>query len=413
MDELPAWASRIRAERNARRWSQRDLARAMSAHAEVPTDDEPGRKLDIENVRRRLIDWEKGRNAPDRYHQALIARSFNTVTAAFFPEQERARREAELAESHGQDTFTIVQRLQRSDIDGATLDALRITIDQLCCDYATVPSRQLVDQGHRWLHHVSGMLAGSLTLSQHREAMVLAGWLALLVGCVEWDMGRAADAEKTRRAALSLAREAENAELAGWAHEMKAWFALTGGDFRGVIAAAKEGAELAPSHGVAVQLSAQEAKAWARMGDRRQVELALERGRQQLERLPYPNDVTNHFVVDPAKYDFYVMDAYRILGENELAKTYADEVLRAGTDFSGRETSTMRNAEARITLGVVAAREGDLETALSYGNQAIDSDRQSVPSLLMVSSELDAVVAERFPAEPDAQEYRQRLMQLR
>ncbi|OLM08416.1 hypothetical protein Ae505Ps2_6122 [Pseudonocardia sp. Ae505_Ps2] len=149
------------------------------------------------------------------------------------------------------------------------------------------------------------------------------------------------------------------------------------------------------------------------MGDRRQVELALERGRQQLERLPYPNDVTNHFVVDPAKYDFYVMDAYRILGENELAKTYADEVLRAGTDFSGRETSTMRNAEARITLGVVAAREGDLETALSYGNQAIDSDRQSVPSLLMVSSELDAVVAERFPAEPDAQEYRQRLMQLR
>lgn len=411
--DRPVWASRIRAERNARRWSQRDLARAIAAHAASPDPGQHSRTLDVENIRRRLIDWEQGRNVPDRYHQALIARSFNTVTAAFFPDQERARRDAELAESHGQDTFTIVQRLQRSDIDGATLDALRITIDQLCCDYATVPSHQLIEQGHRWLHHVSGLLAGSMTLAQHREAKVLAGWLALLVGCVEWDMGRAAAADKTRRAALSLAKEAENAEIAGWAHEMKAWFSLTGGDFRGVVAAARQGTDVASSHGVAVQLAAQEAKAWARMGDRRQVELALERGRRQLEELPYPENISNHFVVDPAKYDFYVMDAYRLLGENDLAKTYADEVLRSGTDFSGREISTMRNAEARITLGVIAAREGDLPAALSHGQRAIDSDRQSLPSLLMVSSELETELERRFSGQPEAEDYRRQLAQLR
>lgn len=44
----------------------------------------------------------------------------------------------------------------------------------------------------------------------------------------------------------------------------------------------------------------------------------------------------------------------------------------------------MRNAEARITLGVICAREGELELALDYGRQAIAGERLSVPSLLMV-----------------------------
>ncbi|MDG9714444.1 hypothetical protein [Streptomyces sp. DH10] len=90
-------------------------------------------------------------------------------------------------------------------------------------------------------------------------------------------------AESTRQAALSLATEADHAEIAGWAHEMRAWFALTAGDYRGVIAAARAGAETAAHHSVAGQLAAQEAKAWARLGDRRQVEVAVDKGRRMLE----------------------------------------------------------------------------------------------------------------------------------
>jgi hypothetical protein len=69
---------------------------------------------------------------------------------------------------------------------------------------------------------------------------------------------------------------------------MRAWFALTTGDYRGVIAAAQAGAETAAHHGVAVQLARQGAKAWARLGDRRQVEVALDKGRRLLEGMPYP-----------------------------------------------------------------------------------------------------------------------------
>jgi hypothetical protein len=163
---------------------------------------------------------------------------------------------------------------------------------------------------------------------------------------------------------------------------------------------------------VAVQLAGQEAKAWARIGDRRQVEVALDKGRRLLEGMPYPENLDNHFVVDPAKFDFYAMDCYRLVGEDKLARTLADEVLRAGTDFDGTERSPMRNAEARVTLGVTAAREGDLEQALTMGERALQGDRQSVPSLIMTSRELAAEMRRRYPAEPAAQDYLDRLRSL-
>lgn len=186
---------------------------------------------------------------------------------------------------------------------------------------------------------------------------------------------------------------------------MKAWFALTTGDYRGVINAARAGAEVAAGHSVAVQLAGQEAKAWARLGDRRQVEVALDKGRRLLEGMPHPENLDNHFVVDPAKFDFYSMDCYRLVGEDKLARTLAEEVLRAGTDFDGTERAPMRNAEARVTLGVTAAREGDLEQALIMGERALQGDRQSVPSLIMTSRELAAEMRRRYATEPEAQDY--------
>ncbi|MFD0541710.1 hypothetical protein ACFQY7_55815 [Actinomadura luteofluorescens] len=237
--------------------------------------------------------------------------------------------------------------------------------------------------------------------------------LALLVGCVEYDANDR-NSEATRRAALTLGEESGASEISGWAHEMRAWFSLTKGDYRGMIAAAEAGEAVASNHSVAVQLAGQRAKAWARLGDRRQTELALDQGRTLLETLPYPDNLDHHFVVDPAKFDFYSMDCYRILAtEDRLAKTYASEVLRAGTKANGVERSPMRNAEARVTLGVVAAREGDIEQAVAMGNRALEGDRKSLPSLLMVSQELADTLAGSSVDHPAVAEYLDRLRHLR
>jgi hypothetical protein len=46
----------------------------------------------------------------------------------------------------------------------------------------------------------------ALTLKQHREILVQAGWVALLIACVEFDTGNRQAAETTRRRRCLLAR---------------------------------------------------------------------------------------------------------------------------------------------------------------------------------------------------------------
>jgi tetratricopeptide (TPR) repeat protein len=396
-DDRPDWARRIAAERQAREWSQLQAVRALRAHAptELPSD---------ESMVRQWKRWEAG-TMPGEFYRPLIAATFGTVTHSIFPAPSRRDADSEIALASGMETLEILNRLNRSDVDEATLDALRITTDRLCSEYPYMPSEQLLVEGRQWMRRVVELTRKNLTLAQHREVLALSGWLALLVGCVEYDTGNRHGAEATRRAALSIATESDHAEVAGWAHEMRAWFSLTTGDYRGVIAAAQAGAEVAGNHSVAVQLAGQEAKAWARLGDRRQVEIALDRGRRLLEGMPYPENLDNHFVVDPAKFDFYAMDCYRLVGEDRLARSLAEEVLRVGTDFDGTERSPMRNAEARVTLGVAAAREGDLEQAVTYGERALQGERQSVPSLIMTSRELAAEMRKRYATESAAQDY--------
>ena len=93
-----------------------------------------------------------------------------------------------------------------------------------------------------------------------------------------------------------------------------------------------------------------------------------------------------------------MMDCYRHLAEDRMAETLASEVIRASTDFDGTERAPMRQAEARITLGVVAARQGDLEAAINQGERALSAPRKSLPSLLMVSRDLTRVLNDQYPS---------------
>jgi tetratricopeptide (TPR) repeat protein len=404
-DERPPWARRIRSERIARGWSQPEAIEALRAHA--PTE-LPGNGSLLRNWKR----WEAGDTEPDDFYKPLIAKTFGTVTAAFFPGSHHRDLDAELLANTGLDTLEIVARIQASDVSPGTLDALRITADSLCTEYPYLDPAQLSDEGHAWLRRITSLLDRRLTLAQHREILALAGTVALLLGCVEYDMGRRPDAEATRQAAFSLGQESGKADVMGWAQEMRAWFALTQGNYRGVITAAEAGEAVAPHHSVAVQLIAQRAKAWARIGDRRQVETALEQGRHLLEGLPHPANLDHHFVVDPAKFDFYAMDCYRIVGEDALARIYADEVIRTSTDFDGTERKPMRIAEARITLGVAAARAGDLSEAVALGRRALTGDRKSLPSLTMVARDLSAALHQIYPDEQPTRDYMDELRTL-
>jgi hypothetical protein len=180
-----------------------------------------------------------------------------------------------------------------------------------------------------------------------------------------------------------------------------------------VLDATAAGAAVAGQDSVVVQLIGQEAKAYGRMGDVQAVRTALDRGSRQLRELPMPNRNDNHFEVDPDKWVFYAMDAYRLAGDTRMAEEFAHEVIRKSTFNDGYERSPMRVAEARLTLAIVECRRGELERSINLGLIALDGDRKSLPSLLMIAGELDAELSQRWPDEDRVEDFREAVRMLR
>ncbi|WP_348638513.1 hypothetical protein [Streptomyces sp. HYC2] len=107
------------------------------------------------------------------------------------------------------------------------------------------------------------------------------------------------------------------------------------------------------------------------------------------------------------------MDAYRLLGDDERAATHARSVIRISTGPDGTEISPMRAAEARLTLGVAAARTGEIEEAIGMGTAALEADRKSLPSLLLVADELDKELRARYPREAATRDFHDRVMTIK
>lgn len=306
-------------------------------------------------------------------------------------------------------TTELLRRIQASDITEGSLTTLHATVYELCCQYPYRDAADLRAEAHDWLREVARVLRQPVGLHQHQELLTAAGWLALLVGCLEYDLGMRAGAEATRTAALQLGTEAGASEIVGWTYEMSAWFALTQGRYAAVIDAVEGGRAADRGHSVLVQLAGQEAKALARLGDTRGMHRALDHGRTILDRIPTPERTEHHFVVDPDKWDFYAMDACRMAGDNANAAMYARHVLANGANLDGTDRWPMRMAEARLTLAVLSARDGELEQAVTYGINALDVPRRSLPSLLMVAGELDGELQRRYPDEAATEAFREAL----
>ena len=215
--------------------------------------------------------------------------------------------ELSAAEAGPADALELVARLTRCDVSPATLELLARRVDRLCRDYPVRPAPELLTEAGGWLDRTLRLLERRTSLHAHREVLVLAGWLSALVTCLHYDLGHQPEAETWREATGSLGAESGHAEITGWSHEIAAWMALTAGRPAEALVHAQVGQGIDRMSCVAAQLAAQEARAAAKLGDRVAAEDAMARGRAVLDRLSNPADPDHHFVIDPAKADFYAM----------------------------------------------------------------------------------------------------------
>ncbi|GAA0601033.1 helix-turn-helix domain-containing protein [Kribbella sandramycini] len=303
-------------------------------------------------------------------------------------------------------TAELLQRIQISDASDATIASLNATVYELCCQYNLRDAIELRAESHGWLERVGKMLRKPVGLKAHQELLVSAGYLALLAGCTEYDLGMRATAEATRTASLELGIESGHAEITGWAHEMSAWFALTQGRYQNAIDAAQKGQLASKGTSVYVQLLGHEAKARARLGQPG-LDALLDEGQHYLEQRPEPERTEHHFVIDSSRWNYHSMDIHRLAGNLDKAREYATSAIESLVRPDGTEISPMRVSEARLTLAVVASREGDLEKAVDLGIEGLQGSRKSLPTMLMVAGELDAELQQRYPKERLPGEFRE------
>ncbi|MGJ5896996.1 hypothetical protein DF268_15335 [Streptomyces sp. V2] len=307
------------------------------------------------------------------------------------------------------DIAEMLKRAEMSNINSAALESIEHGINQLARAYPYADADYLHERTRNGLQYVTKQLEGRMTLRQHQELLVDTGWLFLLNACVQYDRGQREAANLSKAAALRIGEETGHGEIKAWAWEIEAWFALTQSRWQDMLAAVEAGHVADQTHSVGVQLYAHKARAAARMGDGRLVRESLDAGRARLDRLPRPDHPEHHFIIDPDKWDFYEMDAYRLLGDDERAAAHARSVIRISTGPDGTEVSPMRAAEARLTLGVAAARTGDVEEAIEMGTTALGADRKSLPSLLLVADELDKELRARYPREAATRDFHERI----
>ena len=173
----------------------------------------------------------------------------------------------------------MLRRTEMSNINSAALESIEQGIDQLARSYPYADADYLHERTRNGLHYVTKQLEGRMTLRQHRELLVDAGWLFLLNACVQYDRGQREAANLSKAAALRIGDEAGHGEIKAWAWEIEAWFALTQSRWQDMLDAVEAGHMADQTHSVGVQLYAHKARAAARMGNGRLVRESLDAGR--------------------------------------------------------------------------------------------------------------------------------------
>lgn len=276
----------------------------------------------------------------------------------------------------------LAARAEASDVGPAAVETLEEVADLLARSYARTPPHLLLVEVRRRAGEVAALLDGRSTLSQRRRLLVAGGWLSLLAATLHVDLGDRPAAAAARATAASLGRETDDPELRAWAVEIAAWTALIDQDWRRAARLAAEGLELAPARSsAAVQLTAQSARAAARLGDGAAVRAALARTADDVDRQSGGRPHDHHFVFDGRKLAGYTATSLAWL-RDPAGERVARDVVRECAAGPPRRLAT-----ARIDLGLVLARAEQPDEAGRLGLLAVDSG-QLVPSNRWRAAEL-------------------------
>ena len=290
---------------------------------------------------------------------------------------------------------------EASDVSEGTCERLELAVDDLAVAYPGTPPAELLSRVRTYLGYVTALADACATLAQRRRILVSGGWLSLLAATCLIDLHADALAASHLRTAAQLARETGHAEIAAWVLETQAWQALTAGDYQRTADLARAAQQAAPRGGSAlIQATAQEGRAWARMGDPASTRDALARVEALVSPLPAPDRPEHHYRYDPAKAEAYAATTLSWIAD-PAAEPLARHVLARLESSADGPPRPRRAATARLDLSLALIAAGRQDEAAGTALEAVTSGRL-VPSSYWRAREVITAVAAR--GLPEARE---------
>jgi transcriptional regulator with XRE-family HTH domain len=269
------------------------------------------------------------------------------------------------------ESLELDRQVEASDLGPATLEQLELTVERFGLEYLLTPPLEMFEAVRSCRLYVVDLLNGRHTLAERARLYGVAGWLSALLGHLAFDLGEGPSVAHSHSAtALHLAAEADLDELTAWTRGTQAMIAVYAGHPEGAVAFCEAGRHVAPEgSATVVRLRAQQARAYARMGERASFERAMAAAETAFSDLSQePTGSILSF--DHPYLPFYAGTAYVWLKEPKLAQASAEAAI-ALCDGAPADWPVAR-VMARIDLAASLVQQGELEGAGRIGAEALE-----------------------------------------
>ncbi len=410
---------------------QTDLARAVPCHRTTVTHAEAGSQLPDADF------WETADRVVGA-HGALIARydALIQVRETHKADQRAARRaraNTELAKlassneyttssatSHGlqlspwqgasllggdeHEALELARRVAASDVSTETVSRLEGIVDELAIKYPKTPPRELLGSVRRHIAYVMHLLDARKTLDEHRRLLIVGGWLSLIAATLYIDLERRAAANSWLATAASLAKQTGQPEIHAWRFETQAWQVLNDGDYHQAVKLSQAAQRLAPrGSSAAIQATAQEGRAWARLGKATQTYDALKRVEGYVSRMARPQTPEHHYRYDPDKAQAYVATTLAWLGD-VASEHHARHVVATLTQEAEAGRWPRRLASANIDLALALLLTDRLDEACAVAQESMLSGRLVASNHWRALEVVHAIESQGLPEAVDLRE---------
>ncbi|MGH3669104.1 MAG: helix-turn-helix domain-containing protein [Pseudonocardiaceae bacterium] len=275
----------------------------------------------------------------------------------------------------GHEALELARRVAASDVSTETVSRLENIVDELAIKYPKTPPQELLGSVRQHIAYVMRLLDARKTLDEHRRLLIVGGWLSLIAATLYIDLEQRTAANYWLATAASLAKQTSQSEIHAWRYETEAWQVLNDGDYHHAVELSQAAQRLAPrGSSAAIQATAQEGRAWARLGNAKETYNALTRVEGYVSRMPKPETPEHHYRYDPDKAEAYVATTLAWLGD-VASEHHARHVVTTLTQEVEAGRWPRRLASANIDLALALLLTDRLDEACAIAQESMLSGR--------------------------------------